>query len=654
MIRAMGEIKLLLIEDDEDDYIITRDLLEDIASDRYRLDWAQDLDTARDLLQLNAHDVCLMDYALGAVDGISLLKEAQTLGFTRPIIMLTGQDDDVLDQQALAAGAVDYLVKSVLTKSRLERAIRYAVARREMELERIERLRAESENRAKSEFLAHLSHELRTPLTSILGYTDLLLRQPQHKVVEYLNIIKRNGHHLLSLLNDVLDLSKIEAGKLDIEDQMVDLPQLLNDLYHLLRVRAEDKDIQLCFGADGGIPWLVRTDPTRLRQILLNILGNAIKFTDQGKVEMEIDVVGGAPTVLLEFRIRDTGVGIAPDDLPRLFKPFSQAQLGDEHRHEGTGLGLAISHRLAQRLGGDIKVDSTPGQGSCFTVTVEVIIPEDVKWGELQETQPSETVSDRSLPQLKARILVADDVEELRTLLGQIISGLGAEVAFAADGRDAVEQALAAQNSQPFDLILMDVQMPRMNGLDATRSLRAAGLQQPIIALTAATMRGERERCLDAGCNDHLSKPITESSLIHCICYQLESRLEDQDTTSPRVLLIEDDADARAITALLIENLGWQVDQAETGAQAEETYQRVRPQLVLMDMSLPDCRGDELAEKLRQLEPECPPIVLLSGYEMSDSERRDSVFDDHLLKPVNLEVIQGLLEKSVDKNVGTS
>lgn len=654
MIRAMGEIKLLLIEDDEDDYIITRDLLEDIASDRYRLDWAQDLDTARDLLQLNAHDVCLMDYALGAVDGISLLKEAQTLGFTRPIIMLTGQDDDVLDQQALAAGAVDYLVKSVLTKSRLERAIRYAVARREMELERIERLRAESENRAKSEFLAHLSHELRTPLTSILGYTDLLLRQPQHKVVEYLNIIKRNGHHLLSLLNDVLDLSKIEAGKLDIEDQMVDLPQLLNDLYHLLRVRAEDKDIQLCFGADGGIPWLVRTDPTRLRQILLNILGNAIKFTDQGKVEMEIDVVGEAPTVLLEFRIRDTGVGIAPDDLPRLFKPFSQAQLGDEHRHEGTGLGLAISHRLAQRLGGDIKVDSTPGQGSCFTVTVEVIIPEDVKWGELQETQPSETVSDRSLPQLKARILVADDVEELRTLLGQIISGLGAEVAFAADGRDAVEQALAAQNSQPFDLILMDVQMPRMNGLDATRSLRAAGLQQPIIALTAATMRGERERCLDAGCNDHLSKPITESSLIHCICYQLESRLEDQDTTSPRVLLIEDDADARAITALLIENLGWQVDQAETGAQAEETYQRVRPQLVLMDMSLPDCRGDELAEKLRQLEPECPPIVLLSGYEMSDSERRDSVFDDHLLKPVNLEVIQGLLEKSVDKNVGTS
>ncbi|MDY6919240.1 MAG: response regulator [Pseudomonadota bacterium] len=650
----MGEIKLLLIEDDEDDYIITRDLLEDIASDRYRLDWAQDLDTARDLLQLNAHDVCLMDYALGAVDGISLLKEAQTLGFTRPIIMLTGQDDDVLDQQALAAGAVDYLVKSVLTKSRLERAIRYAVARREMELERIERLRAESENRAKSEFLAHLSHELRTPLTSILGYTDLLLRQPQHKVVEYLNIIKRNGHHLLSLLNDVLDLSKIEAGKLDIEDQMVDLPQLLNDLYHLLRVRAEDKDIQLCFGADGGIPWLVRTDPTRLRQILLNILGNAIKFTDQGKVEMEIDVVGEAPTVLLEFRIRDTGVGIAPDDLPRLFKPFSQAQLGDEHRHEGTGLGLAISHRLAQRLGGDIKVDSTPGQGSCFTVTVEVIIPEDVKWGELQETQPSETVSDRSLPQLKARILVADDVEELRTLLGQIISGLGAEVAFAADGRDAVEQALAAQNSQPFDLILMDVQMPRMNGLDATRSLRAAGLQQPIIALTAATMRGERERCLDAGCNDHLSKPITESSLIHCICYQLESRLEDQDTTSPRVLLIEDDADARAITALLIENLGWQVDQAETGAQAEETYQRVRPQLVLMDMSLPDCRGDELAEKLRQLEPECPPIVLLSGYEMSDSERRDSVFDDHLLKPVNLEVIQGLLEKSVDKNVGTS
>ncbi|MGC1508919.1 histidine kinase dimerization/phospho-acceptor domain-containing protein, partial [Ketobacter sp.] len=216
----MREIKLLLVEDDEDDYIITRDLLDDIFSRRYRLDWASDLETARKQLSANQHDVCLMDYALGPEDGVSLLKEATALGFSSPIIMLTGQDDERLDEEALSAGAVDYLVKSNLTQSRLARAIRYAIARREMEVERVERLRAQAENRSKSEFLAHLSHELRTPLTSILGYTDLLLKQKtRNDNDDHLQIIKRNGQHLLSLLNDVLDLSKIEAGKFELENK---------------------------------------------------------------------------------------------------------------------------------------------------------------------------------------------------------------------------------------------------------------------------------------------------------------------------------------------------------------------------------------------------------------------------------------------------
>ncbi|RLT96026.1 response regulator [Ketobacter sp.] len=648
----MSKIRLLLVEDDEDDYIITRDLLDDIAGGDYRLDWASNLDTAREWLSLNEHDVCLMDYELGPVDGVSLLKEAQGLGFTRPIIMLTGQDDERLDQLALSAGAVDYLVKSYLTQSRLARAIRYAVARRDTEQERLERLKAESENRAKTEFLAHLSHELRTPLSSILGYTDLMLRQAQGQQVQQLGVIKRNGHHLLSLLNDVLDLSKIEAGKLEMESHPVDLQRLLSDVYQLLRVRADDKNIALRFELPPTLPEEVKTDPTRLRQILLNLLGNAIKFTHEGEVRLLVSVEEQTPVSSLRCQVMDTGVGIGPDFLPHLFKPFSQAPGTDSNNREGTGLGLAISRQLAQRMGGDIQVASTPGQGSVFTLEVMVELPEAVAWRSFDLQTVESATQPRQLPTLQARILIADDVEDLRVMLGQILSTMSIDTAFAENGEQAVAQVLAAeQEGAAFDLVLMDVQMPKLNGLEATAQLRQGGYDKPIIALTAATMEGERDRCLQAGCSDYLSKPVDESALVKCIRRQLQTRPQrpQQAPANPVLLLVEDDHDAAAMTRLLLANLGWEVQVAHSGQEALQHYQQQQPDLILMDRGLPDCRGDDLARQIRELGVNATRIVALSGSELSRAELNASAFDDHLLKPLDLDVIRSVLEQARPK-----
>ncbi|MEE2732223.1 MAG: response regulator [Pseudomonadota bacterium] len=648
----MSKIRLLLVEDDEDDYIITRDLLDDIAGGDYRLDWASNLDTAREWLSLNEHDVCLMDYELGPVDGVSLLKEAQGLGFTRPIIMLTGQDDERLDQLALSAGAVDYLVKSNLTQSRLARAIRYAVARRETEQERLERLKAESENRAKTEFLAHLSHELRTPLSSILGYTDLMLRQAQGQQVQQLGVIKRNGHHLLSLLNDVLDLSKIEAGKLEMESHPVDLQRLLSDVYQLLRVRADDKNIALRFELPPTLPEEVKTDPTRLRQILLNLLGNAIKFTHEGEVRLQVSVEEQMEVSSLGCKVIDTGVGIEADFLPHLFKPFSQAPGADSNNREGTGLGLAISRQLAQRMGGDIQVESTPGQGSVFTLEVMVELPEAVDWRSFDLQAVQSATQPQQLPSLQARVLIADDVEDLRVMLGQILSTMSIDTAFAENGEQAVAQVLAAeQEGAAFDLVLMDVQMPKLNGLEATAQLRQEGFDSPIIALTAATMEGERDRCLQAGCSDYLSKPVDESALVKCIRRQLQTRPQRQQRTptKPVLLLVEDDRDAAAMTRLLLANLGWEVQVAHSGQEALQHYQQQQPNLILMDRGLPDCRGDDLARQIRELGGNATRIVALTGSELSRAELNASAFDDHLLKPLDLDVIRTVLEQARPK-----
>ncbi len=644
-------MKLLLVEDDEDDYVLTQGLLEDIISGEYSLTWASTPQEARKHFARNNHDLCMMDYRLGSEDGLSLLREAPKLGFKGPIIMLTGQDNKQLDQEALNAGAEDYLVKSQLNAQGLARAIRYALTRREMEAERVERLRAETENRSKSEFLAHLSHELRTPLTAILGYTDLLLAADEAPDKNHLQIIKRNGRHLLSLLNDVLDLSKIEAGKLEIEQLDVHLHSFVNEICSLISVNAQDKNLRLNVVARTSLPVRIKTDPTRLRQILLNLLGNAIKFTEEGEVSLYIAEAHVRNKVYLRFSIRDTGIGISKDNLDRLFKPFTQVTNTLTSRQQGTGLGLAISRQLALCLGGNITVKSQPGVGSVFTLYIN---PGDL---EKVERKPLDTHSGLDVTTIskalsfKGHVLITDDLPDIRMLLGHLITSFGGRISYASDGQEAIDLVQQKEaEGDGFDLLIMDSQMPVLDGLSATRMLREQGYKKPILALTAASLRGERERCLEAGCDDYLSKPIDAATLltrIQKLLQQSQPKHQPQAlTTEKQILLVEDNQDAREATALLLQHLGWQVFAAKSGAEALELLRSLQPAAVLLDINLPDIDGYSLATKLREAGLKDALLIALSGNQPDQLRAEQAGFDDHLVKPLDLSALNAALEKT--------
>lgn len=646
----MMDIKLLLIEDDEDDYVLTRHLLDELAAGQYTLDWASSAAEGAAALARNEHDVCLLDYRLGQEDGLTLLEQAPELGFSGPIIMLTGQEDPEIDSSALRAGAVDYLVKSQLNGARLARAIRYAVARRDVERERLERLRVEAESRSKSEFLAHLSHELRTPLTAILGYTDILLhRDPDRKSESDLQTIKRNGQHLLSLLNDVLDLSKIAAGKLEINTQEVELSGFLADLRSLMEVSAREKGLSLRIVADEVLPPSIQTDPIRLRQILINLVGNAIKFTERGFVEVRISVPDPASSQI-EFTVRDTGVGIESRDIEKLFQPFSQ---GDGKQHlgaeQGSGLGLTISKQLAARLGGDIRVTSVPGQGSTFFLSIEAGPLDPGSFEPLVTTRKPDPASAKHLIRISGHILVVDDLPDIRHLLGEIIAGAGGRVDYASDGEESLRRFdEACESRDPFDLIIMDMQMPSVDGLTASRRLRSRGCQCPILALTAATMQGEKERCMAAGCDDYLSKPVDEVKLLQCV-QDLLARGGCGKTEPPKpgrqVLLVEDNLDARRATREILELLGWRVIEAASGAEAREAVHKESPLLALVDVSLPDMNGYDLIRELRKQGLESTRFVTLSGHAVDAERAKEACVSAHLIKPLGLSELQQALEE---------
>ena len=644
-------MKLLLVEDDEDDYVLTQGLLEDIIAGEYSLTWASTPQEARKHFARNNHDLCMMDYRLGSEDGLSLLREAPKLGFKGPIIMLTGQDNKQLDQEALNAGAEDYLVKSQLNAQGLARAIRYALTRREMEAERVERLRAETENRSKSEFLAHLSHELRTPLTAILGYTDLLLAADEAPDKNHLQIIKRNGRHLLSLLNDVLDLSKIEAGKLEIEHLDVHLHSFVNEICSLISVNAQDKNLRLNVLAKTALPVKIKTDPTRLRQILLNLLGNAIKFTEEGEVSLHIAEAHLRNKTYLHFSIRDTGVGISKTDIERLFKPFTQVANTLTSRQQGTGLGLAISRQLAQCLGGNISVKSQPGVGSVFTLYINPGNLENIERKPLDSRSNLDVTTISTAFSFKGHVLVTDDLPDIRMLLGHLITSFGGRVTYASDGQEAIDlvQRKTAEGDG-FDLLIMDSQMPVLDGLSATRLLRDQGYQKPILALTAASLRGERERCLAAGCDDYLSKPIDAATLLTRIQKLLQQNQQQRQlqgsVQGKHILLVEDNQDAREATAMLLQHLGWQVLAVRTGAEALDVFSSLQPIAVLLDINLPDIDGYSLAVKLREAGLKDAQLIALSGNQPDKVRAEQAGFDDHLVKPLDLAALNSALERA--------
>jgi CheY-like chemotaxis protein len=349
--------------------------------------------------------------------------------------------------------------------------------------------------------------------------------------------IRRNGNHLLHIINDILDLSKIEAGKFQVEWQPCSPAAILADAVSLLRVRAQAKGIALKLEFAGPMPDTILTDPARLRQILLNLIGNAIKFTEAGSVRLLArvdDAATAQPTFVCE--VTDTGIGMTAEQVQNLFQPFHQADASTSRKFGGTGLGLAISKRLATLLRGDITLTSQPGQGSTFTLTVDPGPLSDVAFhdhpAESLAPPASPSAISSPVPTLDCRILLAEDGADNKRLIAFVLSKAGAEVTTVENGQEAIEAALAAfpngerreDGPEAFDVILMDMQMPVMDGYEATRRLRAAGYNRPIIALTAHAMADDRQKCLEAGCDDYVTKPIDRVKLVGMIAGVLKEK----------------------------------------------------------------------------------------------------------------------------------
>lgn len=375
---------------------------------------------------------------------------------------------------------------------------------------------AESASQAKTHFLAHVSHEIRSPMAAILGYADMLLDPllPLSERVQALSSLRRNGQHLLRLINNMLDLSRIEVGKLELDWSSCSPWQIVLEAVSTLALRPDETAVQLAVWPAGRLPRHILTDATRLRQILVNLLSNALKYTPPGKwvtVSLQAeDTETEQPW--LRFEVKDEGTGINPEFLPRLFDPFQQAEPG--RKYTGAGLGLNIAKRLAEALGGDILVQSEWQKGSTFTVRLPVRWPAEPDWvadHQLTTSMPPEAgpVETSQPVQYAGRILLAEDSQDNQRVLTYYLSRLGLQVVVVENGRAAVEQA----QQQVFDVLLMDMQMPEMDGYEAARRLRQQGYTQPILALTAHAMRGERAKCLQAGCDAYLTKPINTGKL---------------------------------------------------------------------------------------------------------------------------------------------